>query len=209
MGDVHGCAEELSRLLDVARADRVIHVGDLFTKGPDPLGVWRLVREHEAVLGNHDARLLDWLAGDRPSDVRAAACVARLDVEPDWRPWLASRPLFVEVGPFVVVHAGLHPVEGVAGTTRGMALAMRKFGETGAVWHAAYAGPPVIFGHDAQLGLVRIDRGGRPQVIGLDTGCVYGGALSGYLVESDSLLQVPAARVYQPVRPARARSPRP
>jgi bis(5'-nucleosyl)-tetraphosphatase (symmetrical) len=67
-------------------------------------------------------------------------------------------------------------------------------------WHTVYAGERrVVFGHDAIGGLVRVERDGGPWVVGLDSGCVYGGQLSGYLVEQDRLLQVPAARVYQPV----------
>jgi hypothetical protein len=50
----------------------------------------------------------------------------------------------------------------------------------------------VLHGHDARRGL--IDR--RPWTLGLDTGCVYGGALTGYLLEEDRLLQVPARRMH-------------
>ena len=60
VGDVHGCADEFASILEAASADRVILLGDLFTKGPDPVGVWRLEQQHscEAVLGNHDHYLL-------------------------------------------------------------------------------------------------------------------------------------------------------
>jgi hypothetical protein len=53
-----------------------------------------------------------------------------------------------------------------------------------------------VFGHDAQGGLVRVMRDGTPWIMGLDTGCVYGGVLTGWWVEQDRLLQVPARRVY-------------
>ena len=58
----------------------------------------------------------------------------------------------------------------------------------------------MIFGHDAQRGSIRVERDGKPLIIGLDTGCVYGGALTGYLVEEDRLLQVPAKRAYVKVK---------
>ena len=60
VGDVHGCATELGRLLDLAEPTDVVLVGDLFLKGPDPVGVWRLIRERglRSVLGNHDVKLL-------------------------------------------------------------------------------------------------------------------------------------------------------
>ncbi len=48
VGDVHGCADELDKLLRKARPTRVVLLGDLFTKGPDPRGVWSLIREWDA-----------------------------------------------------------------------------------------------------------------------------------------------------------------
>src|SRR5918992_1369910 len=52
---------------------------------------------------------------------------------------------------------------------------------------------PIIFGHWSQLGLVC-----EPGVVGLDTGCVWGGALSALQLEDRALYQV-ACRSYQPV----------
>lgn len=176
----------------------MVLVGDLFTKGPDPVGVYQQIREggFEATLGNHDQRLLALREGDRhAANVRAALTA----VEPGWLAWLASLPLFIEAAPFTVVHAGVHPLGSLEATTRQMALTMRRFPEgTGPFWWQDYAGQRrVIFGHDARRGLVRVEREGLPWLIGLDSGCVYGGRLSGYLVELDRLIQVPAKRVYQ------------
>ena len=191
VGDVHGCAHELERLLTVAQADRVVLVGDLFTKGPDPRGVWELVQEHrcEAVLGNHDQRVLE-----QPD------CV---DLPRKAYKWLAKRPCFLVEPGIVVVHAGLHPTRGVSGTTRAMALTMRFWplgGQT--LWYDRYdRRQTVVFGHDAVRGLVRRDR-----IVGLDSGCVYGGQLSGWLREEDRVLSVPAARGYAPIKAAAVRS---
>ena len=49
----------------------------------------------------------------------------------------------------------------------------------------------VVFGHWARAGLIR-----RPQVLGLDTGCVWGGKLSAWIAEEDRIVQVDAARAY-------------
>lgn len=186
VGDVHGCADELGELLQTAQASRVVLVGDLFTKGPDPQGVWDLIDAHacEAVLGNHDVYVLEnW------------------ELASSQRAWLEALPLFLEEGSRVVVHAGLHPHRGVAGTSREMALTMRRFPEPdGPHWHTLWQGPTcVIFGHDAVVGCVdkRVD--GRPVAIGLDSGCVYGGALTGWLAEEDRFLSVPAKRAYRSI----------
>ena len=69
IGDVHGCNDELGELLEVAQWNREKHrlvlVGDLVAKGPDSAGVVQRARELGAlaVLGNHDAHLLDVRAG--------------------------------------------------------------------------------------------------------------------------------------------------
>ena len=60
IGDVHGCSFELRKMISIVQPSKVILVGDLFTKGPDPKGVWDLIQKHKmkAVLGNHDVALL-------------------------------------------------------------------------------------------------------------------------------------------------------
>ena len=69
VGDVHGCGAELERLFAAIDADfpgaRVVMVGDLFTKGPEPGRVVRAIVDRRAagnrvelVCGNHDLQLL-------------------------------------------------------------------------------------------------------------------------------------------------------
>lgn len=63
VGDIHGCADELARLIErvgLGASDRLISVGDLFHRGPDPVGVMELLRAHRArfVLGNHELAVL-------------------------------------------------------------------------------------------------------------------------------------------------------
>jgi bis(5'-nucleosyl)-tetraphosphatase (symmetrical) len=60
VGDIHGCAKEFSDLIKKAKERisrfQLVLVGDLFTKGPDPVGVYELIQEHKAICikGNHD-----------------------------------------------------------------------------------------------------------------------------------------------------------
>ena len=207
VGDVHGCADELVELLEIAGDDvRVVLVGDLFTKGPDPVGVWRVLRRTgaRAVLGNHDQRLLDVIEGERPHDTHGAGIVRALDAEdPAWQAWTRALPLWLQVGRYLVTHAALHPSGDLERTDRRTHLVRRRWPDDRDLdcphWWQVYEGPPVIFGHDAARGLVRRDRHGAPWIIGLDTGCVYGGQLSGWLVGAERLIQVPAARVYKPI----------
>ncbi len=206
IGDVHGCSRELDLLLQRVGPDRVVYVGDLYTKGPDPAGVWKLVAASGGVVvrGNHDQRLADVVNGRRPHDKHGAACAAALDAaDPDWRAHLAAMPTWIEdVAGFTVVHAGVHPSGDLAATTFRMAITMRRFPDEDVSphWADQYVGERrVIFGHDAVRGLVRRERDGRPWVIGLDSGCVYGGALTGYIPEEDGLVSVAAERVYKSI----------
>ena len=107
-------------------------------------------------------------------------------------PWLEAVPLSVREPRFTLVHAGVHPVLGLAGTTREQLLEIRLWpprpGIAGPRWHESYVPhvPLLIFGHDAPGGLVLRRRpDGRPFLVGLDTGCVYGNCLSAYLLEED------------------------
>ncbi len=204
VGDVHGCAEELDRLLESARPTCVIAVGDLFTKGPDPAGVWCQLRDRmaDSVLGNHDVRLLDRVDGQRPEDAAAQSVVDALDkVDPSWLPWLRARPLTLEVEGWTVVHASIHPSGDLSKTTRWDLLYRRRWPETGPDdprWVHVYTGERrVAFGHDAVQGRVEVRRDGRLHVVGLDAGCVYGGRLAGLLIEEERVFDVPARKVWR------------
>ena len=193
VGDVHGCSEELRLTLEAVQPRRVILLGDLFTKGPDPQGVWELVVEYgaESVLGNHDCAIM---SKDRFKDLDSEALK-----------WLRERPLYISgtvtndrgSRPWIVVHAGLNPL---GATTRAQALVLRRWPDdkdhSNPFWWQIYTGPElVIYGHDAQ----RLLQDNRPKTLGLDTGCVYGGQLSSYLLEEDQIIQTPALRTYKPI----------
>jgi len=211
-------------------SDELHPVGDFVNRGPDSAGVLRLMREAGArgVLGNHDLHLLRVVAGlegakprDTFGDVLEASDRSEL------LDWLTLRP-FVRVWPdIILVHAGLHPTwrhpervladrdplirctESEFATTvrccRKDGTQPEEDGETPGSdfgpWFRMYRRPPhdsrvIVFGHWAALGLVV-----EPLLRGLDTGCVWGGALTAWIAEEDRLVQVPAARAY--ARPAR------
>ncbi|MEY4673809.1 MAG: hypothetical protein RL148_1593 [Planctomycetota bacterium] len=196
VGDIQGCLEPLQRLLDavgfVAGTDVLHPLGDLVNKGPDSEGVLRLLHSLDArpVLGNHD---LYWLQRGRCTD-------------PALRDWLAVQPVVRVHADLVQVHAGLHPAwtEDMLGSLTpeqvDYAVNVRYCDAAGnqpaddwpppgppyRPWDDFYRGSKrVVFGHWARRGLVV-----RPQCIGLDTGCVYGGKLSAWIAETDRIVQV-------------------
>jgi hypothetical protein len=96
IGDIQGCFDTLTRLLERirfdARQDRILLVGDLVNRGPRSLDVLRWARAHEravtTVLGNHDLHLISRLMGlsgprrrDTLEEVAAAPVVGQLPAE--------------------------------------------------------------------------------------------------------------------------------
>ncbi len=118
IGDVQGCLDELRELLDriafdPAR-DTAWFVGDLVNRGPNSLGVLRLVRElgsaARTVLGNHDLHLLAIRYAGHP--VRGGDTFADILAAHDGDElcdWLRRQPLLVldQVRGFVMTHAGI------------------------------------------------------------------------------------------------------
>jgi hypothetical protein len=213
IGDVHGCLDELVALLARCGAgggDRVVLVGDLVAKGPDSAGVVRWAREHgaDAVLGNHDAHVLRAHAAPgkaRPSHAEVAATLAPEDLA-----WLGARPLWLRLPDLggqagtVVVHGGLVPGVAVEKQERDHLLNLRSIAADGqpskriegTPWGALWPGPEqVVYGHDAVRGLQR-----HPFATGLDTGCVYGRALTALVLPAGELVSVPARRAYAPMK---------
>lgn len=228
IGDVHGCAAELEALLLACEhdaGDRVVLVGDLLTKGPDPFGVLELMRRvgAEATCGNHDAHLLRWKAATGADDD-----------DPRWRPWrsgaagqqppwlgpsgrdfvprlteadwelLVALPLFMRLPEHgaVVVHAGIDPRLPLEQQERDVLLNVRTIRPDGTPSKRADDGPlwgELYRGPELILFGHHARRGlqRHPYAIGLDTGCVYGGQLSACILPERRIVSVPAARVYE------------
>lgn len=215
IGDVHGCLDELEALLrklDVTREDRVVLVGDLVAKGPASRAVVALARELGAlaVLGNHDEAVLRYRRAQRenlppPKLKRDHRAVAESLEEADWQ-WLEALPLYLRFPEHnvAVVHAGVVPGTPLEEQARDTLLTVRTLRpdgtasprlDEGPLWASAYHGPEhIVFGHNAITGLQQ-----TPFATGLDTGCVYGGELTAWVLPERRLVSVPAKRVYKEI----------
>lgn len=197
IGDVHGCADELSELLDrlaVSAGDRVVFVGDLVTRGPDGPGVLRLLRQvgGSSVAGNHEQRMLHARATGNTSRYPGLS-------EDDWA-LLAALPLVLDYPEHGVrvVHAGVVPGRALADHDARLLTNLRTLDERGEpserwhgrLWGERYVGPPhVVFGHNARA---RVQL--HPWATGLDSGCVYGGALTAMVLRSGQMPPPPQER---------------
>lgn len=190
VGDVHGCRRELEALFDRLRVDDedlVVLVGDLVRKGPDSRGVVEFVRAQPnviAVRGNNEDKL-----------IHGRKELATLDPH---EAYLESLPIVILLGDGMVVHGGLDPRRALADHGIQDLLTFRSVppeaGYDGPFWFEQYEGPTrVFFGHTVLDEPVVSE-----YAVGLDTGCVYGGALTAYDLGRNELVAVPAEQEYQP-----------
>lgn len=126
--DAHGHLRALDRALELAApgSDDIVYVlGDMVDRGPDPVGVLRLVHglpHARVLLGNHEDMLLTALATGEQLDLLTwemnggSPTAAGLDALPrdeylDLLDWIENLPLWdvVEAGgrPYVLCHAGI------------------------------------------------------------------------------------------------------
>lgn len=205
IGDLHGCYDELLDLLDkvgFGSEDRLICVGDLITKGPknrEVLDRFMSDPQFAAVIGNHDLALRRRWNGEK-FKLKPSQKPTHKELKKDkerYVPFLNQLPFTIDLGTHLVVHAGLRPgLELYSQTTEDM-TELRSLGEDrasrkGPPWYDVYDGEKVVlFGHWPATE----PRRGK-KAIGLDTGCVYGGQLTAYIVETGEITSVPARQVY-------------
>jgi serine/threonine protein phosphatase 1 len=193
VGDVHGCLQMLLRLLDEvpwrSGRDRLIFVGDCIDRGPDSKGVvdciLDLMRRDggvACVLGNHEAMLMDYLAGIKQDLYLANQGMTTLRdylahkpegegplVPPEHLAFYRSLKPFLELEDYYVVHAGFRPgIEIGRQSVEDMIWIREPF-----ISSDADFGKKVVFGHTPFP---------RPWTmknkIGIDTGAVYGNRLT-------------------------------
>jgi len=210
------------RAIDAAHpARRAIFVGDLVDRGPDTPGVLRLVMGMVAsgnafcVTGNHEDKLLRSMRGKKVRiNHGLAESLEQLAAEPEefraevatFIDGLISHYVFDD-GNLVVSHAGL--VERMHGRTSGRVRSFCLYGETTGEtdefglpirypWANEYRGRAmVVYGHTPTPEPEWINN-----TICLDTGCVFGGALTALRYPERELVQVDAAKqYYKPAKP--------
>lgn len=205
IGDIHGCFEELQDLLKVVELrtdDRVIAVGDLIVKGPQSREVLdRFIEDDRfsAVIGNHDRAIRQhWRGEPLRLTKEQKATVAELESDRErYSAYLRSLPFTINLGSHLIVHAGVRPGVPLRRQMSSDLTEMRTMGvnpssRKGVPWFDVYRGRRVVlFGHWP----AKAPRVAR-RALGLDTGCVYGGRLTAYIIELNQFVSVPARQSY-------------
>jgi diadenosine tetraphosphatase ApaH/serine/threonine PP2A family protein phosphatase len=213
IGDIHGCFDELSDLLErvgLEADDRVAAVGDLVVKGSQNREVLELFMSDarfSSVLGNHDRALLRHWQGFGVA-LKEEQEKTRVELQGEherYAAYLERLPLMIDLGSHLVVHAGVRPDVPLDEQTAEDLTELRTLGtdrtsREGTPWYEVYRGEKaVLFGHWPAREPRR-----APHAVGLDTGCVYGHRLTACVIETGEVLSVPARRVYvQPKQPLR------
>lgn len=231
IGDIQGCRRELEDLLSAVEfeegRDELHPVGDFVNRGPDSLGVLRLLRELDAggVLGNHDVHTLLRARGERGAGSRDTLdeLLAAPDRD-DLLEWLAGRPVIRAWDDLLLVHAAISPqwedpvaVLGdvhlsEANADRDFAISARYCDENGRKPASDWPPPKAPFEpwykhwqeRESETRTVVFGHWARnglvveERVRGLDTGCVWGKELTAWIAEEDRIVQVDARETYSP-----------
>jgi serine/threonine protein phosphatase 1 len=211
VGDVHGCFDQLASLHAAIAADLatrpcpaplLIHLGDYIDRGPDSAGVIACLASGDPVagvptvnlMGNHERSMLDALAGQGAAAADwmiggGAAALESWGIDPqrpraEWRDAIPRHHIaFLErltlrhhEGGYVFVHAGLRPGIPIADQTVQDMLSIRSM----FLYSEAAFGAVVVHGHTPKPEPVL-----RHNRIGIDTGAVFGGALTCAVLEDD------------------------
>jgi predicted phosphodiesterase len=210
VGDIHGCHNEFSELLDqleLTGGDRLVLLGDLVNRGPDSRKVIDLARGANAtsLLGNHELRLLKFRkTGDRKY-MKEHDLETYDALRPEDWDYIAAMPLTFEEPELntVFVHGGFLPGEPwqkqpAEVVTRIQVVdsdgrpAKRADAPDAPSWADLWGGPPfVVYGHTPRPEVYRLKWS-----VGIDTGCVMGGHLTAYVLPERRLIQVKARQRY-------------
>ncbi len=230
-GDIHGCLDEfkdLRKRIAPENDDIEVSVGDILNKGPHSLATLRFVREHGilTVMGNNEEKMIKYYKKFQKENTPFLKKITENEKEtligmgPEDFKFLSRLPYFLKFDTLTVVHGGIpNDLDLSKPLTKEAkkALTLYRFLDRNyrmipygdfehryVFWSDIYDGHEgfVVFGHHP-FEQPKIS----PHAIGIDTGCVYGGALTAIIyemrekrvrLESYRFEQVPAKKRYWP-----------
>lgn len=206
VGDIHGCYEELMRLLediDFSDQDILVAVGDFVDRGPATWEVARFFRDTFnafSVMGNHERRLAGAIRGTIQPAWSQLHSLSKLALEkhPAWADYLENLPAVIETDHAVITHARLDPALPINGQEAKYTCAVGGAGVTIEVdssgipkwyyqWvHTAENPKAVCMGHIGYHRIVLIPK----RLYALDTEVAKGARLSAVILPEGRVAQI-------------------
>lgn len=205
VGDIHGCFEELCRLLDRAALgtdDEIVALGDILDRGPAPDAVLEFfsTRRHvRSLMGNHEEEHVRCFRSGARLDLAQRITQRQLGEERYAHAcaFMSSLDCYLDLPEALLIHGFYEPglpiwkqkAEVLIGTTTGEHYLRTKYRQP---WYELYDGKkPIIVGHRNHLG------NGQPfvykdTVFCIDTGCYWGDRLTGLVLPEFHFVSVKA-----------------
>ncbi len=208
IGDIHGCSRSLSALLRLMpKVDQIYQVGDLIDRGPDPKGVFQLIKEYSIypVLGNHEWLCLTGYQEDLPhfqswmlngGEKTLSLYQQQTELE-EMIEMIRSFPLYYDLEPIpemgperiLICHAGIKK-----GLKLSQSIDYLHSGKAAHIMSSLLWNRSPIFlkdyyqvtGH-TPISVARLENWGA----NIDTGCVFKNQLSMLILPERKLIQVP------------------
>lgn len=202
IGDIHGCYDELVELISTLEeegeykkgVDKLVFLGDYIDRGDNSRLVIEFIQNLQknndnviALMGNHEDMLLGYLDDNDPNwtlngyvstmnSYEGFEKQFKRDVQ-----WIRTLPLYHEDEYFIFVHAGIDPYKPMKKQNRNTLLWVRE----PFIYNARPYKKQVIFGHTPTAHLSEEWKPVRTYAdnIDIDTGCVYGGALTAMILD--------------------------
>ncbi|HON77203.1 MAG TPA: metallophosphoesterase family protein [Spirochaetota bacterium] len=211
-GDIHGSMVKLEKLYNrvsgrISDTDTVIFLGDYIDRGKFSFEVIEFLRSIASdnmffLKGNHEAMLFDYIAGEvdhslytyngGDATIRSyKKHTGSFNPGEEHRSFFEGLIQYYEGEDFIAVHAGLRPYMGnlSSQTEQDMLWIREKFYRADYRWDKT-----VVFGHTptfyihGRMGEVYDDE--KRNIIGIDTGAVYGGKLTCLVWPEKTFIQV-------------------
>jgi serine/threonine protein phosphatase 1 len=201
VGDIHGCRQKLERLMEKIdwrpeNQEELIFLGDYIDRGPDSFGVVEVVRQIKKsypslvtlLKGNHEQMFVNFITGAEDIPLTSNGVGWTMQSYNQNSPFPVTHyrfymdlELWHETGSHIFVHAGLRPGVPLDQQTEQDCLWIRDeflesdhdFGKTVVFGHTPFRQPFIC-----------------PGRAGLDTGAVFGGALTCLEVTRGVLISV-------------------
>lgn len=199
VGDVHGQFDGLMLLMQQANVtanDQVYFLGDLIDRGPQSAAVvdWVITNGHSCIQGNHEQMCLDsfaepgcsatWQGWLINGGARTLESYGEAGMSIEHLLWMENLPLYIDLGDFWLVHAGVDPDMDISAQTASEFCWIREpFHRSSKPY---FKDKTIVTGHTITFvfpGLNTGDIAAGPGWLGIDTGGYH--PKSGWLTALD------------------------